>query len=103
MTLEEIGEGYDALFCLTDQPACCRPYTDSFGQSAIGNCFFPNGTRVPSSGSQSDLHRTRGNMVVFLHRRRGGVDGIYGCEVPDAMYVTQTTYIRVYNASTGKL
>ena len=104
MTLEDIGEGVDALLCVTDLTACCRPpYTDSFGQSVVGNWFFPNRTRVPSSGSQSDLHRTRGNMVVLLHRRRGGVDGIYRCEIPDAMYVTQTIYIGVYNASTGKL
>ena len=103
MTLENIGEGEDALLCLTDLTSCCRPpYTDSLGQSALGNWFFPNGTRVPSSGSQWDLHRTRGNMVVLLHRRRGGVDGVYYCVVPDAMNVTQTIYIGIYTASTGE-
>ena len=100
MTLEDIGEGDNALFCVTDQPACCRP---PYTSNATGNWFFPNGTRVPSSGSQWDFHRTRGNMALLLHKRRGGVDGVYHCVVPDAMNVTQTIYIGVYNARTGKL
>ena len=104
VTLEEIGEGDDALLCVTDQPACCHPtYTSLFGvtRPPLGNWFFPNETRVPSSGLQWDLHRTRGQMVVRLHRRRGGVNGIYGCVIPDATNVTQTIYIGVYTSDTG--
>ena len=41
-------------------------------------------------------------MVVCLNRRRGGVDGIYRCVIPDSMDVTQTIYIGVYTASTGE-
>ena len=93
--LEDIGEGDDALLCITNQTACCR-------NPAIGNWFFPNGSRVPSSGNQWDIYRTRGQMVVHMHRRRGGVEGIYRCEIPDAVNVTQTLYIGVYSASTGK-
>ena len=93
MTLEDIGEGDDALLCLTDQTACCRL---SIGPTAIGYWFFPNGTRVPSSGNQWDFHRTRGQSVVRLQRRRGGEEGIYHCTIPDAMNVTQTVYIGVY-------
>ena len=37
-----------------------------------------------------------------MDRRRGGEDGIYHCEIPDAMNVTQTIYIGVYSASTGE-
>ena len=99
MTLENIGEGDDALLCITNQTACCRP--PDVG-SAIGNWFFPNGTRVPSSGKEWDFHRTRGQMVISLHRRRGGVEGIYHCEIPDAVNVTRTIYIGVYSASTGE-
>ena len=108
MTLEDIGEGRDAaLLCLTDQTACCsRFYTGEIG-SALGNWFFPNGTRIPSTyanyttRTQWDFHRTRGQMIVHMRRRRGGVDGIYRCEIPDAMNVTQTIYIGVYSANTG--
>ena len=102
MTLEDIGEGGDdALLCITNFRSCCRPpYTDSIGQSAIGNWYFPSGSRVPSSGTQSEFYRTRGHMVVLMHHRRGGVEGIYRCEIPDAMNVTQTIYIGVYHAFT---
>ena len=106
--LEEIGEGDDALLCITNQTACCRrPHTGEMGP-AIGNWFFPNGTRVPSdiangtSGEKWDLYRDRGQMVVHMNRRRGGVEGIYRCEIPDAMNVNQTIYIGVYSPSTGE-
>ena len=99
MILEDIGEGDDSLLCITFQTACCRPPAVV---SAIGNWFFPNGTRVPSSGSQWDIYRTRGQMVVLLHRKRGGVEGIYRCEIPDAMNEIQSIYIGVYSASTGE-
>ena len=95
-SLVDIGEGHDALFCIANQTACCRP---PYLANAKGNWYFPNGTRVPSSGGQWDFHRTRGQMVVLLHRRRGGENGIYRCEVPDATNVTQTIYIGVYTGS----
>ena len=95
VNLEDIGEGGDALRCVTDQTACCRA-------PRVGNWYFPNGTRVPSSGTQWDFHRTTGQSVLLLHRRTGGVTGIYSCVIPDAMNVIQTIYIGVYSASTGE-
>ena len=79
------------------------PYTDGNAENktALGNWFFPNGTRVPSSGVQWDIHRTRGHMRVLLQRRRGGEEGVYWCAIPDAMDVTQTIYIGVYSANVG--
>ena len=98
--LEDIGEGDDALLCITFQTACCRhPYTDG---SVLGNWFFPNGSRVPGSGIKWDFYRTRGQMVVGMLRTRGGVEGIYRCVIPDTMNVIQTIYIGVYSASTGE-
>ena len=98
VTLGDIGEGDNALLCLTDQTACCRPpYTDSTGRSAIGNWFLPNGTRIPPSGNKWDFHITRGRSIVRLQRRRGGEEGIYHCAIPDAMNVDQTIYIGVYS------
>ena len=103
ITLEDIGEGSDALICMTNQTACCRPpHTDGTGQKALGNWFFPNGTRVPSSGNNWDFHRTRGHMTVRLHRRRGGAEGVYRCLIPDTFGFFQTLYIGVYSASTGE-
>ena len=101
--LENIGEDDDgALLCITHQIACCKPpYTSEKG-FAVGDWYFPNGTRVPSTGNQWDFHRTRGQSVVRLNRRRGGEEGIYRCEIPDAMNVSRTIYIGVYSASTGE-
>ena len=97
VTLEDIGEGDNALLCVTDLTTCCRPpYTDPFGPFAIGNWWFPNGSRVPASGVQWDFHRTRGQSAVRLQRRRGGVEGIYHCDIPDSMNVTQIINIGVY-------
>ena len=99
MTLENIGEGEDALLCKTIQTACCRPpYT---GGLSLGNWLFPNGTRVPAKSSQWDMNRDRGHSVVRMYRRGGGEDGIYRCEIPDSMNVTQTIYIGVYTANTS--
>ena len=100
VTLEDIGDNNDtALLCMTNLTACCRPPQTT---SAIGNWYFPNGTRVPSSGSQWDFYRTRGQMVVQLHRKRGEVNGIYRCEIPVLMNVNQSFCIGVYTASTGE-
>ena len=108
VTLEDIGEDDDALFCITNYTACCRPPYTGDMESALGNWFFPNGSRVPSdtvnktSDEEWDFYRTRGQMVVHLNRRRGGVEGIYRCVIPDAMNVTQIIYIGVYSATTGE-
>ena len=40
--------------------------------TAAGNWYFPNETRIPSTGDNWDFHRTRGLMAVLLQRRRGG-------------------------------
>ena len=102
VTLDDIGEGDNALLCLTDLTACCRPfYTNAIRSLLLGNWFFPNGTRVPSSSSPWDFHRTRDHMRVRLHRRRGGEEGIYHCLIPDAMNVTQTIYIGLYSVNNG--
>ena len=96
VTLDDIGEGGDALLCVTDLTACCRP---PYALIQVGNWFLPNGTRVPSSGSRWDFHRTRGQSAILLHRRRGGEEGIYHCTIPDAMNVDQTIYIGVYSTT----
>ena len=100
VTLEDIGEDDDALLCITNLTACCQ--SNDTGGPALGNWFFPNETRINASHTQWNFYRTRGQMVVRMHRRRGGEEGIYHCEIPDAMNVTQLIYIGVYSGRTGE-
>ena len=108
VTLEEIGESDNALFCITNQTACCRPTNTGGNVFSVKNWFFPNNTRVPSRnvngtpGLHWNFYRERGQMVVRLYRRRSGVDGIYYCKIPNSLNVTQTIYIGVYTAGTGE-
>ena len=114
VTLEGIGEGGDnnPLLCLTDLTTCCRG-SDTIGMGALGDWFFPNGTAVPNMiigfvGTPIiwDFYRNRGPSVVRMHRRDGGVDGIYRCWIPVSLgppIVYQNIYIGVYTASTGEL
>ena len=102
VALEDIGEGDNSLLCVTNQTACCKPPYNGINGSAKGNWYFTNGTRVSSSGKQSDFYRTRGQMVVRLNRKRGGEDGIYRCQIPDSMNVTQNISIGVYSACRSK-
>ena len=99
MTLDNIGEGGDALLCLIEQPEYL--YTGAIDDDR-GNWYFPNGTQINSSGDSLDLNRTRGQIVVRLNRRQVRVPGIYRCEIPNELNVTQNIYIGVYNASTGE-
>ena len=63
----------------------------------------PNETRVPSRNLSWDFYRARPENVLRLNRRRGGVEGIYHCEINDSINVLHTIYIGVYKANTGKL
>ena len=102
VTLEDIGEGDAALLCLTNATDCCGPPYAGAMEGVRGNWFFPNGTRVPTTNEPWDFYRTRDNMTVLLHRRRGGEEGVYYCVVPDASNVTKTLYIGVYTENIGE-
>ena len=102
VTLEDIGQNDTALVCMTNFPACCQPPYTGENRSALGNWFFPNETRVFSANNQYNFYRTRGEMVVHLNHRGGGVEGMYHCEIPDSTNVAKTIYIGVYTASTGE-
>ena len=98
--LEDIGEhDGDALLCVTNQTACCHGDMNGMRHD-MGNWFFPNGTKIHSensSGEEWDFYRSRGQMVVRLHHRGGGEEGIYRCEIPDTLGFIQTIYIGVYS------
>ena len=105
--LDNIGEFHESLLCLTDLLYCCRsPYF----YYALGDWFYPNETVVPNriineQGLQWEFFRTRGQMVVLMHRRRGGVTGIYRCDIPGLFHHPYEDpvrlYVGVYAANTG--
>ena len=105
--MEYIGSrNMESLLCVTKLFSCCKA-SHANSSTPLGNWYFPNGTTVPNksnqrSGEQWDYYVTRGRMVVRMHRRRGGEDGIYRCEIPDSMNVLQTIYIGVYSVTTGE-
>ena len=101
--LDNVGEYRVSLLCLTDLPACCRT---SYSNTALGDWFYPNGTAVPNmiinaQGLRWDCYRTRGQMMILMHRRRGGVTGIYRCDIPDQTEDPRRLYVGLYTANTG--
>ena len=96
VNLEDIGIEDKALLCKTGLNFCCNH------SISLRNWFYPNGTRVPSQKINWDFYRGRGSMVVRMNHKEGGVDGIYHCKIPDAMNVSQTIYIGVYNTSSSE-
>ena len=101
VTLEDIGEWDDALLCLTDNTMCCAR-AQVPGHGILGDWYYPNGTGVSNSGEIWEFYRNRGQSVVRLNRRRGGVTGIYHCEIPDANGVTQDIYVGLYTNDNGE-
>ena len=106
--MEDIGSNNkDSLLCETNLTGCCKG-SGANPSTLLGDWYFPNGTKVPvmtvnkTSKEQWDFYRTRGQMVVRMHRKRGGVEGIYRCEISDSMNVIHTIYIEVYTARNGE-
>ena len=73
---------------------CCS--SAETGDAPLGNWYFPNGTEVPPDSRGWNFSITRGPGVVQLHRRTGGVSGIYRCVIPDQSGVNQTLYVGLY-------
>ena len=106
MTLEDIGEGNDGLLCVTDLTTCCRRDDTPAGMEALGEWFFPNESALPNTipflnglANPWDFYRNRDVSVVRMNRRRGGVNGIYRCEIPVSVVpsvVNENIYIGVY-------
>ena len=82
-----IGEGDDALHCMTDQVDCC---TRIYGRHR-GEWRYPDRSLIPGGGAGQDFYRNRAFQQVLLHRRNDALGplGMYCCEVdsredPDA-------------------
>ena len=90
-----IGEGRnEALHCVTDSSDCCR--------NGEGNWYDVRGGQVQyRSDGDSTLYFTRGDGVVYFNRRRGGISGMWRCDIPDSNAVQQSIYIYLGTPTTG--
>ena len=100
--LSGIGEGSNALFCLTDRTQCC---TTEAGD-ARGGWRFPNSS-ITSDNANLSFYAIRGYSSIRLNRRSAAVapTGIYVGRLPDeATGSGKNLYIGVYDdAGEGEL
>ena len=89
VSLTDIGEGYNALHCLTNLTTCCKV------PRRMGKWILPNGS-VPH-GDGTDFYTRRGPSAVLLNRRTSVVrpTGLFTCQVPDGSGTNRTLYIGV--------
>ena len=91
VAITDIGSGdEESLFCITDNPNCCR-------QNSMGKWYFPNMSEVRINGTGDSFYRDRGPSVVRLHRRHYVTmpTGEFCCEVPDEDGVNQKICITI--------
>ena len=93
MLLSNIGEGRNALFCLTDRTQCCTSLEQ-------GGWRFPNSIFVSLDDTSLNFYQSRGYSSVRLNRMSDAVapTGIFTCTIPTNQSETNTNLsIGVYN------
>ena len=97
--LSDIGEGSNALFCLTDATQCCTAEAGSYR----GGWRFPNGNTI--FFRTTNFTRSSGLSSIRLNRESNteGPTGIFTCRIPTNQSENNTNlYIGVYDdASEG--
>ena len=97
VAINDIGEGDNALLCVTDKPDCCKPPNGSLQ----GDFYYPDNTLVRNQAKYDSLYRNRGPQVVRLNRRSNthSPTGIYKCEIPDFTGWNRIIYINITGIS----
>ena len=92
VAINDIGEGDNALLCLTDKPDCCK----SPNGPLQGEFYYPNSSAV-GHPNKDTLYRNRGPQVVRLNRRNDVLSptGVYRCEIPDLSGMNRSLYINI--------
>ena len=100
---DDIGEGSNALLCVTDKTLCCG--------EADGSWYLPDGTLLPSGFNFQNLYVTReGNQTVRLNNNMNVTDltgaqssfGIYSCGILDSLDNINYLYVGIYPSNEGK-
>ena len=92
--LSDIGEGSNALYCLTDWEGCCSAEA---GVRPRGLWRLPGGNNIGES-SAATIYSRRGFSSISLNIRGGRTTGLYTCLIPDAGDVTRTLSINIENS-----
>ena len=95
MFLSDIGEGSNALFCLTDTTQCC---TTEAGD-ARGSWQYPNSSFITPDDANC-FYAIRSYSSIHLNRRSDAVapTGIFICRLPDEETGSgMNLYIGVYD------
>ena len=96
MLLSDIGEGSNALFCLTNRTQCCTPEAGL----KKGGWRFPNDTSVILNDTNYHFYRIRGYSSVSLNRKSEamGPTGTFMCRIPNNQSVENMNLsIRVFS------
>ena len=100
VSLAEIGEGRNALLCITDDSDCCR------GRALPhrGEWYFPNRSKVRISGDGDSFYRNRYLSIVRLNRRNNdtSLSGIFRCKIPSSGQLINI-HIGIYHDGQGIL
>jgi hypothetical protein len=98
VTLNEIGEASEALFCATDSRTCCT--------EDDGNWYSPNGSKIgPQTVSSSQvLYTSWDNHTIGLNYVNVSdiASGIYHCEIADNNNITNHLYVGIYPQEEGR-
>ena len=72
---------------------CCRN-SDSGGNGAVGDWYFPHGTKIPRGANIGNFFRTGSVQQVRLSRMSHVMApvGAYECRVPDSSGVVQVPW-----------
>ena len=78
INLMDIGEGVDALKCVTSYNDCCK-------QQKKGEYYYPDTTPVGVRKSLQGMYRNRAEGYIKLNRRANRIPpvGRYSCVIPD--------------------
>ena len=83
---EDAPDGLPSLTCRTDLRNCCRN-SDTVGQGALGEWYYPNGSIIPFMDTTSEGFYRRRNFQTVIMIRSETVNplsptGSYCCEIP---------------------
>ena len=113
LDINEVGEGDQALLCLTNLTSCCRRPDTINMTGAIGNWLYSNGENIPNFNTTQQsmglgrFYGNRGMSMVRLNHLRTGVrpleveEGLLQCSIPDDNDDFQDLFVGVY-AESGK-